>query len=1354
MDSGRGVPLGVQKTTSRLTDLSLKNGVDGPSNASALSVNKAAEMNMNQFSETTLPQSSCKKGQHVERIGPHGKKTSVYQVCFLGRSVLDKRYTQNMLPWIMAEMKRHCHRHGEMRMVNLHLDLHLHTLRAAAVGQHSEEDDCLFEHKLQNITRFARAHSDHTVFAYLMRTSADKPFTCYVFQALEEHLVPELFTAIREATKEVVKDIHHQQHSKEGRPVDNMGELMRSGCQFYEVLYSGKLSVAQKKAPASFIDETVLMFKQKESERSQRLAQEKEQRQRHSSGTSIHSLPVNLENSVQVKENELSSQAQKLRGNSTDSTGSSNSGDVFLTSSSSAENSQDRLAKHVSSSDDSLKDSSATETQSLVNHTASDDKHHKDSKNLMKSVLIGQSHLPTPGEHNRTMLFQIAFDEICLISPDKKTVSLERKFKDISFVSQGVREVDHFGFISREPCGGFMCYVFRCAAESVVDEIMKNLKRSFHNAFQQSAKNHVVCEQCPMHQLHKLCQQVEGLLPQKAFALIYSRVDALPEVEREDIIAKFKAEDPSGYQEMNEVLMMLLRQLCEVKQREHVHISDTGKSGGGGGGVKQEFNLVDNKNKARFELEMFKSKAKKSLASSFDILIRNKLKAPPEQPANGRERSWTSLDLDSSGATSTPDSSVSSTPDTTPCSSPMTKEFKDLPWAGGDSPRGSAASQRRPRSSTVGANLTAEQQTELKTLHTSMHGKKDHQECVKVSTPRRRSMFHHAQQQGSQSTTQSQDSHGAGEPQTPKTPIQRRGSWRQAIFHSVVTPTSKSSRKSIHVDTIDENAILEDEATQKKKSSSAIRALWKKAIMETLLLIRMEKENRNLQARQDAVQDKRQRLDYKEITPCLKAVSKEWESMLGTMEQMTGDKFDADQLLDAVKRGIPRPKRGAIWRLLVAQHRLHHPGVLKMKFPNVELETPYQDLLRQLTTHQHAILIDLGRTFPTHEYFTTPLGVGQLSLFNLLKAYSLLDTEVGYCQGLSFVAGILLMHMPEEEAFDTLIYMMFYMGFRRQYRPDMTSLQIQMYQLQRLLHDHYKELYEHFEENEIHPTLYAAPWFLTLFASQFPLGFVARVFDLIFLQGMEVIFKVALVLLGSHKELVLQCSSFETIVECLKTTLPEMSMIQMERVINQVFNLDISQQLNSYEVEYHVLQEEMLWSPQQGNMDIERLEQANQSLKRQNMQMLEQLQTAHNQNHTLEVTLGNLQGSHNRLKSHLKTLELERTALLNTVAKLKALIPPEKISQAGISLPDLMQNIPHTLHSGQDGNKNNFEGGTYDDSDTEVAIITKEKQDQSRKRFSSGESVPRLGNLMHRSPRGKSPLVLHEEKSQQRPDSH
>jgi len=52
-------------------------------------------------------------------------------------------------------------------------------------------------------------------------------------------------------------------------------------------------------------------------------------------------------------------------------------------------------------------------------------------------------------------------------------------------------------------------------------------------------------------------------------------------------------------------------------------------------------------------------------------------------------------------------------------------------------------------------------------------------------------------------------------------------------------------------------------------------------------------------------------------------------------------------------------------------------------------------------------------------------------------------------------------------------------------------------------------VYEHFKKYDVTPTLYAAPWFLTLYASQYPIGFVSRVMDMVLLEGMEIVFKVS-----------------------------------------------------------------------------------------------------------------------------------------------------------------------------------------------------------------------------------------------------
>ena len=64
---------------------------------------------------------------------------------------------------------------------------------------------------------------------------------------------------------------------------------------------------------------------------------------------------------------------------------------------------------------------------------------------------------------------------------------------------------------------------------------------------------------------------------------------------------------------------------------------------------------------------------------------------------------------------------------------------------------------------------------------------------------------------------------------------------------------------------------------------------------------------------------------------------------------------------------------------------------------------------------------------------------------------------------------------------------------RRYYMPDMVALQEAMYQLSRLLSELEKDLYQFLEYHGVTPVLYLTPWFLTIFASNFPLNFAVRV---------------------------------------------------------------------------------------------------------------------------------------------------------------------------------------------------------------------------------------------------------------------
>ena len=186
----------------------------------------------------------------------------------------------------------------------------------------------------------------------------------------------------------------------------------------------------------------------------------------------------------------------------------------------------------------------------------------------------------------------------------------------------------------------------------------------------------------------------------------------------------------------------------------------------------------------------------------------------------------------------------------------------------------------------------------------------------------------------------------------------------------------------------------------------------------------------------------------------------------------------------AVGQGVPRHHRGEIWKFLVEQCHLKHLFLSKQQ----PKDMPYKELLKQLTSQQHTILIDLGRTFPTHQYYSAQLGAGQLLLYNILKAYSLLD-EVGYCQDLSFVAGILLPRMGEEEVFNMLKFLMFDMGLWKQYRTDMIIFRSRCTSSQAcsmITTGTYTTTWRGVRSAPAS----AMPWFLTVLALQFPLGFV------------------------------------------------------------------------------------------------------------------------------------------------------------------------------------------------------------------------------------------------------------------------
>ncbi|XP_034043124.1 TBC1 domain family member 4 isoform X3 [Thalassophryne amazonica] len=1213
------------------------------------------------------------------------EKEQRFSLSYVGWSCLDRRTTLPMLPWLVAEIRRRSERgDGGPAVQAREVQLVLNAPFVRCVPSNSSNSSVfIFEHKAQLISRFIHNSNDLTYFAYLLRGQPENPeseMSCHVFKACDPNQVPEVISSIRQVSKSVLKE--------DTKPKQETDEAFYNS-QKFEVLYCGKVIVGQKKAPSTLIDDCIDKFRQHEVERKQvRLPDGRRTSIEHpveflmgGEGDPLTSvLNESMEDPEGFGEENLIG-GKSLIG----STSGSSLRGVF---------------PECILEDDGFDGPQEFRTRcsSLAGSL---------QKKPMEGVLmapIRRRHASAPNvqpsdvDKNRTMLFQVGRFEVNLISPDSKTVVLEKNFKDISSCCQGIKQTDHFGFICRDHTESgpsqYVCFVFQCASESLVDEVMLTLKQAFSTAAAlQSNKTQIqLCEACPMHDLHKLCERIEGLYPPRAKLAIQKYLSQLTDSEQVEVFERVQRMKPSSDQEENELVMLHLRLLSENKQRSHLHIGEAPQNAANAAGDGAPMS-------SRFKLDILKNRARTSLTNSLENIF-----SRGASRMRGRLGSMSSFDRDEESPGHSPPSSPPPFPDEDletgqqfrrrahtfshppvrkriSFEGPSTNQSRQVPLRRQQSinpellqssfPAGFSRVRRASESeSTFILRSSFSTPTFLKSFYqgslVSLSSLADSGTPKSTEDGRKRSL--------SGCSSDSVSVTGLPAPT-------RRVSWRQKIFLRVASPINKPSA-SMYTDCSDVRELLplsprasgssrdplgclltpagDLTGEHPKRTGAEYRALWKTAIRQQILLLRMEKENQRLEeASRDELHIRKMKLNYQEVGQCSREGQALWEKKL-TAPGRTTVPQDTEEMYRALCQGVPKSRRGEVWLLLSHQHRLRHRLPQRQQAADIQ----YHDLLKQLTTQQHAILVDLGRTFPSHQYFSTQLGAGQLSLYNLLKAYSLLDTEVGYCQGISFVAGVLLLHMSEDQAFDMLKFLMYDLGIRRQYRPDMISLQIQMYQLSRLLHDYHRGLYNHLDEHEICPSLYAAPWFLTLFASQFPLGFVSRIFDFLFIQGTEVIFKVALCLLSNHEGEILECDSFESIVDYLKTTIPTLTQTQMEQTIAKVLEMDISKQLHAYEVEYHVLQDEMLevGSPPDESERLDKLEKTNAQLKKQNMDLLEKLQVARQKIQTLESSVENFLSRESKMKHMIRSLEQERASYQKTIERMRSCFPADAVA--------------------------------------------------------------------------------------------
>ncbi|CAN6471058.1 unnamed protein product [Victoria cruziana] len=233
-----------------------------------------------------------------------------------------------------------------------------------------------------------------------------------------------------------------------------------------------------------------------------------------------------------------------------------------------------------------------------------------------------------------------------------------------------------------------------------------------------------------------------------------------------------------------------------------------------------------------------------------------------------------------------------------------------------------------------------------------------------------------------------------------------------------------------------------------------------------------------------------------------------------------------EELECLVHGGVPMALRGELWQAFV--------GVKARRINNY-----YYDLLaaedvsaagnegdKSLSVNDREVLAksrkkpyekwktqiekDLPRTFPGHPALDEN---GRNALRRLLTAYARHNPSVGYCQAMNFFAGLLLLLMPEENAFWTLVGIMdeYFDGY---YTEEMIESQVDQLVFEELVRERFPKLVNHLDYLGVEVAWVTGPWFLSVFVNMLPWESVLRVWDVLLFDGDRVmLFRTALALL-------------------------------------------------------------------------------------------------------------------------------------------------------------------------------------------------------------------------------------------------
>ena len=195
----------------------------------------------------------------------------------------------------------------------------------------------------------------------------------------------------------------------------------------------------------------------------------------------------------------------------------------------------------------------------------------------------------------------------------------------------------------------------------------------------------------------------------------------------------------------------------------------------------------------------------------------------------------------------------------------------------------------------------------------------------------------------------------------------------------------------------------------------------------------------------------------------------------------------------------------------------------------------YSKYIKQTLDKEKSInLIDLDieRTFPYMGVFKENSQLGE-NLREILRIFVVARPDIGYVQGLSYIAGTLLLQMDKFQAFVCFMNIILSPNILPFYLLDEQNIKKRLDLFNDIFKINLPELFEHFKENEVMPEHYLLEWLMTLYTRNVYIDLAFRIWDIYMIEGIMSLYKTAIVIFSIHQKDYLQME-FSDILNHLK----------------------------------------------------------------------------------------------------------------------------------------------------------------------------------------------------------------------------